>query len=212
MEREIDTVYSTSTLACTSRSQRLLKFAVHNRNDQDNQHRNDCNRYNPICSHPMISLAQPQRYTAVGVSDNIPTCHPPQRLDTPIHISLTFQQRLSRVLNRFPLHLQIRQCAPSNILRLMCNPLTLSQPVTTPIQSLCSGKQLLPLLELLVAAGVVGVAISEKGFSVVGEGFQFAFGGVEVGFVVAEAGVDPGAGGGGDVLFFDAHLVKLEQS
>lgn len=115
------------------------------------------------------------------------------------------------MLNRFPLHLQVRQRSPSNILRLMSNSLTLSQPVTTPIQSLCSGKQLLPLLELLVATRVVGVAVSEEGFSIVGEGFQFAFGGIEVGFVVAEAGVDPGAGGGGDVLFLDAHLVKLEQ-
>ena len=159
----------------------------------------------------MISLAQPHRYTAIGVSDNIPTCHPPQRLNTPIHISLTFQQRLPRMLNRFPLHLQIRQRAPSNILRLMCNPLTLSQPLTTPIQSLCSRKQLLPLLELLIATRVVGVAVSEKSFSVVGEGFQFAFGGVEVGFVVAEAGVDPGASGGRDILFFDAHLVELEK-
>ena len=211
MERDIDTDYSTSTLACTSCPQRLLKFAVHNRNDQNNQHRNNRNRYNPICSHPMISLAQPQRYTAIGVSDNIPTCHPPQRLNTPIHISLTLQQRLPRMLNRFPLHLQIRQRAPSNIFRLMCNPLTLSQPLTTPIQSLCSRKQLLPLLELLIATRVVGVAVAEKSFSVVGEGFQFAFGGVEVGFVVAEAGVDPGAGGGGDVLFFNAHLVELEK-
>ena len=94
----------------------------------------------------------------------------------------------------------------------MSNPLTLSQPVTTPIQSLCSGKQLLPLLKLLVATRVVGVAISEKGFSVVGEGFQFAFGGIEVGFVVAETGIDPGASGGGDVLFLDAHLVKLDKN
>ena len=211
IERETDTDYSTSTLACTSRSQRLLKFAVHNRNDQDNQHRNDRNRYNPICSHPMISLAQPQRYTAIGVSDNIPTCHPPQRLNTPIHIPFALQQRLPRMLNSFPLHLQIRQRAPSNILRLVGNPLTLSQPMTTPVQSLCSGKQLLPLLELLVATRVVGVAVPEEGFSVVGEGFQFAFGGVEVGFVVAEAGVDPRAGGGGDVLFFDTHLVELEK-
>ena len=171
MEREIDSDYSTSTSACTSRSQRLLKFAVYNRNDQDNQHRNNRNRYNPICSHPMISLAETQRYTAIGTSDNIPTCHPPQRLDTPIHIPLTLEQRLPRMLNRFPLHLQIRQCAPSNILRLVRNPLTLSQPMTTPIQSLCSGKQLLPLLKLLVAAGVVGVAVSEKGFAVVREGF-----------------------------------------
>ena len=70
---------------------------------------------------------------------------------------------------------------------------------------------MLPLLELLIATRVVRVAVSEKGFAVVGKGFQFAFGGVEVGFVVAEAGVDPGAGRGGDVLFFNAHLVELEK-
>ena len=108
MKREIGTYCSTITCTYIRRSQRLLKFAVHNRNDQDNQHRNNRNRYNPICSHPMISLAQPQPATGIGVSDNIPTCHPPQRLNAPIHIPLTLQQRLPRMLNRFPLHLQIR--------------------------------------------------------------------------------------------------------
>ena len=161
MKREMKPAYSTSTCTYTCRSQRLLKFGVHNRNDQDNQHRNNRYRYNPICSHPITSLAQPQRTTAIGVSDNIPTCHPPQRLNAPIHIPLTLQQRLPRMLDRLPLHLQICQRAPSNILRLVGDPLTLSQPMTTPIQSLCSGKQLLPLFELLVAAWVVGVAVSE---------------------------------------------------
>ena len=70
----------------------------------------------------------------------------------------------------------------------------------------------MPLLKLLVATRVVRVTVSEKCFSIVGEGFQFAFGGIEVGFVIAEAGVDPGAGGGGDVCFLDAHLVKLDKT
>ena len=59
VKKEIGTDYNTSTCAYTCRAQRLLKFAVHNRNDQDNQHRNNRNSYNPICSHPIISLAQP---------------------------------------------------------------------------------------------------------------------------------------------------------
>ena len=66
------------------------------------------------------------------------------------------------------------------------------------------------LLELLVAAiWIVGVAVPEKGASVIGEGFQFAFCGVDVGFVVSEAGIYAAAGCGGNILFFDAHLVEL---
>ncbi len=69
---------------------------------------------------------------------------------------------------------------------------------------------MLALLELLVAAAwVVGVSVAEEGFAVIGEGFEFAFGGVDVGFEVAEAGVYARAGCGGDVLFFYAHLVEL---
>ena len=56
---------------------------------------------------------------------------------------------------------------------------------------------------------VVGVAGAEEGGAVVGEGFELAFGGVDVGFEVAEAGVYARAGCGGDVLFFDAHHVEL---
>ena len=55
----------------------------------------------------------------------------------------------------------------------------------------------------------VAVAVPEQGFAVVGQDFEFPFGGVDVGFVVAETGIQAGAGGGGDVLFFDAHLVEL---
>ena len=69
---------------------------------------------------------------------------------------------------------------------------------------------MLALLELVVFRRVVGVAGAEEGGAVVGEGFELAFGGVDVGFEIAEAGVDAGAGGGGDVLFFNAHHVELE--
>ena len=68
---------------------------------------------------------------------------------------------------------------------------------------------MLALLELVVSGGVVGVAGAEEGGAVVGEGFELAFRGVDVGFEVAEAGIYAGAGCGGDVLFFDAHHVKL---
>ena len=37
----------------------------------------------------------------------LPTRHPPQRLDTPIHIPLTLQQIAMRVLNHIPLLMQI---------------------------------------------------------------------------------------------------------
>ena len=76
---------------------------------------------------------------------------------------------------------------------------------------------MLALLQLLVV-GVVGVGVGvvvvtvaavEEGGAVGGEGVEFAFAGVDVGFVVAEAGVQAGADGGGDVLFFDAHGVEL---
>ena len=144
----------------------------------------------------------------VGDSKNLPTRHPPQRLNTPIHIPLTLQHRRPRMLNRLPLQLQIRQCAPSNLLRLVRHPLTIPQPLTTPVQAIRPAEQLLALLELLVVTGgVVGVAGAEEGGAVVGEGLEFAFCGVDVGFEVAEAGVDAGAGRRGDVLLFDAHHV-----
>lgn len=56
---------------------------------------------------------------------------------------------------------------------------------------------------------VVGVAGAEECGAVRGEGAQFAFEAVDVGFVVAEALVDFGACGGRDVLLFQAHLIEL---
>lgn len=40
--------------------------------------------------------------------EEIPTRHPPQRFHTPIHISLTLQDRNPRTLYLLALHLQIR--------------------------------------------------------------------------------------------------------
>ena len=113
------------------------------------------------------------------------------------------------MLNRLPLQLQIRQRAPPDILRLVRDPLAVPQPPAAPVQPLGPAQQLLALLELVVLGRVVRVAGAEEGGAVVGEGLELALGGVDVGFEVAEAGVDAGAGGGGDVLLFDAHHVEL---
>ena len=113
------------------------------------------------------------------------------------------------MLNRLPLYLQIRQGPAPNILRLIRHPLTIPQPLAAPVQPVRSAQQLLALLELVVFGRVVGVAGAEEGGAVGGEGFELAFGGVDVGFEVAEARVYARAGGGGDVLFFDAHHVEL---
>lgn len=113
------------------------------------------------------------------------------------------------MLNRLPLRMQIGQRIPPNILRLERDALTVAQPLRAAIQAVRAGEQLLPLLELVVGGRVVGVAVSEQRAAVVGEGFELAFAGVDVGFEIAEALVDFAADGGGDVLFFDAHLVQL---
>lgn len=142
--------------------------------------------------------------------EQIPTSHPPQRLHTPIHIPLTPQYSRPRMLNRFPLQLQIRQRVPSDTFRLVRYPLTVPQPLATSVQPIRAREELLPLFQLMVfAAFIIAVSVAEKRFPVVGEGFEFALCGVDVGFVVAEAGVYEGAGGGGDILFFDAHGVQL---
>lgn len=142
--------------------------------------------------------------------EQIPTSHPPQRLHTPIHIPLTLQHRLPRMLNRFPLQLQVCQRASSDIFCLICYPLTVPQPLATPVQPIGAREELLPLFQLMVfTAFIIAVTVTEQRFSVIGEGFEFALCGVDFGFVVAEARVYEGAGGGWDVLFFDAHGVQL---
>ncbi len=103
------------------------------------------------------------------------------------------------MLNSLPLQLQIRQRPPPNILRLVRHPLAVPQPLATPVQPVRTREQLLALLQLMICAAavvivVVAVAVAEEGFAVVGEGFEFALCGVDVGFVVAETGVEAGAG------------------
>ena len=93
------------------------------------------------------------------------------------------------MLNRLPLNLQVRQRAPANILRLVRDPLAVPQPLAAAVQPVRSTEELLALLELVVFGRVVRVAGAEEGGAVGGEGFEFAFGGVDVGFEVAEAGV-----------------------
>ena len=113
------------------------------------------------------------------------------------------------MLNRLPLQLQIRQRPPPDILRLVRHPLAIPQPLTAPVQPVGPAQQLLALLELVVLGRVVRVAGAEEGGAVVGEGLELALRGVDVGFEVAETGVYAGAGGGGDVLLFDAHHGEL---
>lgn len=94
------------------------------------------------------------------------------------------------MLNSLPLQLQIRQRPSPNILRLIRYTLAIPQPLATPVQPICAREELLALLQLVVfAAFIVAVAVAEECFSIVGEGFEFAFCGVDVGFVVAETGV-----------------------
>lgn len=108
--------------------------------------------------------------------------------------------------------MQIRQRPPPDILRLQRDPLALPQPVRATIQSVGAREELLPLLELVVGSGgIVGIAVSEERFAVGGEGSEFAFQAVDVGFEVAEALVGFAAGGGGNVLLFDAHLIQLHR-
>lgn len=99
------------------------------------------------------------------------------------------------MLDRLPLNLQVRQRAPANILRLVRDPLAVPQPLAAAVQPVRSAEELLPLLELVVFGRVVRVAGAEEGGAVRREGFELAFRGVDVGFEVAEAGVQARAGG-----------------
>ena len=95
--------------------------------------------------------------------ENIPSRHSPQRLNTPISITLTLQQPLPRIRNLLPLPMQIAQCTRANLLRLERDALALSQPPTRPVQAIGAREELLALLELRIAAfGVVGVAVAEE--------------------------------------------------
>lgn len=106
-----------------------------------------------------------------------------------------------RILNHVPLLVQVRQRAGANLLRLERDALALAQSLAAAVKALGAGEELLPLLELcIVPVGrLVGVAVAEECFAVVGEGFELARQGVGVGGVVAIARVDFAAEGGGDI-------------
>ena len=92
----------------------------------DNRHRDNLVRRHPIKKQVSNSYAFSR--------DRSPQArHPPPRhalqsLVTPIRITLTLQQRPTRMLNRLPLPAQVRKGIAANILRLERNPLTLPQP------------------------------------------------------------------------------------
>ena len=62
-------------------------------------------RFVAILSH-WISIRLFGHY--LGIREVSPTCHPPQRLDTPVHISLALLQIPMRVLNHVSLLMEIR--------------------------------------------------------------------------------------------------------
>jgi len=68
--------------------------------------------------------------------ENIPSRHSPQRLNTPISITLTLQQPLPRIRNLLPLPMQIAQCTRANLLRLERDALALPQPSARPVQAI----------------------------------------------------------------------------
>jgi hypothetical protein len=103
----------------------------------------------------------------LGQRIDLPTRHPPQRLHTPINISLTLQQCIACMLDRLSLSMQIRQRTRPNSLRIIRQRLTSLQSLRAAIQSLRSTQQLLSLLKLHIA-GIVRIAGTEQGGAIVG--------------------------------------------
>jgi len=112
------------------------------------------------------------------------------------------------MLNYLSLSMQIRQRTRTDGLCLVRQRLTRLQALRAAIQPICPRQQLLALLELHIIR-VVRVSAAEESRAVVGQGAKFPLCGVDVGFVVAEALVYFRSGCGGDVLLFEAHLIKL---
>lgn len=111
-----------------------MKFAVDDSKDEENENGDDSDGDYPIRSHSgtLVShFSSNARGSSLGIL--LPTCHPPQCLDTPIHIALAFQHIHSRMLDRFPLQLQIGQCIASDALRLIRYPLALPQALRASI-------------------------------------------------------------------------------
>lgn len=144
----------------------------------------------------------------VNSMDLLPPRHAPQRLDAPVRIPLTLQQRFPRMTNRLPLPRQILQNPRPNTLRLIRNPLCLRQSPTTPRQPLRPGQQLLPLLQLLIHR-VIGISVPKQRGAVASEREQFSLDAIDIALVVAEALVYFRALRGGDACFFHLHRGDL---
>ena len=90
----------------------LLPELAHNdRDDEQDKHRNNRYRNNLVGRHPkrdrISTHVNPPSFTYHR--NLLPSSHPPQRLHTPVHIPLTLQQRIPRMLYNLSLPMQIRQ-------------------------------------------------------------------------------------------------------
>ena len=140
---------------------------------------------------------------------NVPSRHPFQSLDTPIRVPLALQESLLCVHDLLSLPLQVAQRSCTNFLGLQRDSLRLAKSPGRSAKSLGSGKELLALLQLVICGRIICVAGSEECAAVARKGFQLAFGGVDVGFKVAEAGVDLALRRRRNVGFLEAHLAEL---
>ena len=64
-----------------------MELAVNDSNNEQNQDRDNCNRYNPIGGHPEAVLISPCTIMNGGWQECIPTSHPSQRLHTTIDVA-----------------------------------------------------------------------------------------------------------------------------
>lgn len=84
-----------------------MELAVNDSNNQENKERDNSDRYNPIGSHSVSSVSGTTGQGVGLVGALIPARHASQRLDTPVHVAFAFQHVHPRVLNSFPLQLQV---------------------------------------------------------------------------------------------------------
>lgn len=144
----------------------------------------------------------------------VPTSHAPQRLDAPVDIALALAQHALRVHDGLALGVQVGQRGGADGLRLRGEGLAVADALGGAVEAVGGREELLALREVDVGGvgrGVlfVGVAAREEGGAVGREGGQAGAGRCDCVLVGAEAGVYLWAGGGGDVLFFEAHLAEL---
>jgi hypothetical protein len=115
------------------------------------------------------------------------------------------------VCNDLPLPAQIRQSGSADILRLIGHALRIPDSSATPRQAVCARQKLLSLIQLRIASSLLVVSVpgAEERLAVGRETGKLALQAIDVGLMVAEAGVGGGFAGRGNVLLLDAHLVKL---